>query len=100
MLDWDVRWLQLVEDSDLELEEKARYMDDLRAWLFTVRLGWRWMEGELVYCQEWRKEELKKGMTGLQKTVEVLQAMMTGIHHFLHKPETEDDFEDPVYTRS
>ena len=67
----------------MNLEEKQRYMDDIRIWCYSVRLGWRWMEGELVFSLEWRQEELAGGMTGLEKTTDILKAMMNSICNFL-----------------
>ena len=65
---WDKQLLELVDKSNMDLEEKQRYMG-----CFPVRLGWRWQDGELVFSMEWRREELEKGMTGLQKTLEVIE---------------------------
>ena len=43
MLDWDDRWLAMVDRNNIKLVDKARYMDDLRAWLYAIKLGWRWV---------------------------------------------------------
>ena len=56
----------------MTLEEKQRYMDDIRLWCYSVRIGWRWKDGELVFSMQWREEELAKNMTGLEKTTEIL----------------------------
>ena len=43
---------------------------------------------------EWRREEMAKGMTGLQKTVEVLKGMLNSICDFLVLTmESADDFD-------
>ena len=42
MLWWDTKLLALVEENNLTLDEKTRYMDDVRLWLQSIRLGWRW----------------------------------------------------------
>ena len=94
MLWWDEQWLKMVEDNNLELEAKARYMDDLRAWLFGLRLGWKWINRELLFSSVWRKEEEDKGMTSLQKTGEVFEAMMNDICDSLRMTmESCDDFD-------
>ena len=68
-------------------------MDDIRLWLFSVRLGWRWCEGQLCFCRDWRIEEKKMGMTGLEKTIQVLKDMMNSITSFLKLTmESEIDF--------
>ena len=57
----------------------ARYMDDVRVWLRAIRLGWRWLEGQLVYRRCWRMEEEENGMTPLSKTTEIMKGMMHSI---------------------
>ena len=75
MLWWDEKLLSLIAKNNLTLEQKARYMDDIRLWMYSVRLGWRWVDGGLKYSTEWRTEERMAGMTGLQKTAEVIKHM-------------------------
>ena len=95
MLDWDDRWLWMLTKNNIRLEQKARYMDDLRVWLYAIRLGWRWVEGDLLFSSRWRTEEQELGMTGLQKTVEVVCDMMNDVSGFLKMTmETCTDFED------
>ena len=58
-----------------------------------VRLGWRWENDKLVFRSAWRKEERDRGMTGLQKTLEVIKGMMNSVCNFLTLTmESEDDF--------
>ena len=60
---------------------------------YYLRLGWRWMEGRLQFCSEWRREERESGMTGLQKTMEVMKEMMNSICTWLtFTMESVDDF--------
>ena len=44
--------------------------------MFCIRPGWRWTEGRMKFNMIWRREEQRRGMTGLQKTMEVLSGMM------------------------
>ena len=93
MLWWDEKLLSLIAKNNLTLEQKARYMDDIRLWMYSIRLGWRWVDGGLKYSTEWRTEERMAGMTGLQKTVEVIKHMMNSICDFLVLTmESGDDF--------
>ena len=69
----------IVATYNMTLEEKQRYMDDIRLWCYSVRLGWRWKDGELVFSMQWREKELAKNMTGLEKTTEILKAIMNSI---------------------
>ena len=68
MIWWDRQLLELVATYNMTVEAKQRYMDDIRVWCYSVRLGWRWVNGELVFSMKWREEELAGGMTGLEKT--------------------------------
>ena len=54
-------------------------MDDLRVWLHGVMLGWRWMNGEMVYKGTWRMEERRAKMTILAKTTEIMEGVMNSI---------------------
>ena len=51
---WDEKLLSLIAKNNLTLEQKARYMDGIRLWMYAVRLGWRWMDGSLKFSTEWR----------------------------------------------
>ena len=55
MLWWDERLLEVITKSNIKLIEGARYMDDIRIWLHTIRLGWRWSEGGLKYRGAWKR---------------------------------------------
>jgi hypothetical protein len=48
-----------------------------------VRLGWRWMDGKLVFKSSWRMEEQEAGMSHLQKTSEILEGMMNSVCSWL-----------------
>ena len=72
-----------------------RFMDDIRLWCHSIRLGWRWIDGDLRYCGRWRADEVARGMTGLEKTLEVIKAIMNEICNFLTLTmESCNDFED------
>ena len=71
--------VEALETLNIKKIAGARYMDDIRVWLHAIRLGWRWVDGELLYRKEWRLEEMSAGMTPLQKTAEVLKMIMNGI---------------------
>ena len=44
-----------------------------------VMLGWRWMNGEMVYKGTWRMEERRAKMTILAKTTEIMEGVMNSI---------------------
>ena len=68
-----------MENLNIKKVSGARYMDDIRLWLHAIRLGWRLVEGMLLYKREWKLEEEERGMTSLQKTSEVLCSIMNNI---------------------
>ena len=72
MVWWDRQLLAILKACNIGLEERMRYMDDIRLWCHSIRLGWRWVAGDLLYCGQWRADEMKAGMTGLKKTLEVM----------------------------
>ena len=95
MLSWDVKWQQIMKENGIEMEACGRYMDDLRAFLYGIRKGWRWWDGELCYCQEWEREDEAVGMCDLERTTTVLQEIMKEVCHFLRMTmETELDFQE------
>ena len=48
---WDKQLLELVQKSNMDLEEKQRYMDDIRLWCFPVRLDG---DGKMMsWCSQW-----------------------------------------------
>ena len=74
-------------------------MDDVRVWLRGIRLGWRWLEGQLLYKRSWRQEEEAGGLTMLGKTTEVLRGMMNSICSWLEfTMETEEMFDGVLPT--
>ena len=93
MLWWDEKFLEAVEKANIRVIDCARYMDDVRVWLRAIRLGWRWLEGQLVYRRCWRMEEEGRGMAKLAKTTEILKSIMNSICTWLELTmETEDMF--------
>ena len=93
MMWWDDELLEAIERLNIKTVAGARYMDDIRLWLHAIRLGWRLVEGELVYKREWRLEEEGIGVTSLEKTTQILKDIMNSICGWLTLTmETEDMF--------
>ena len=76
---WDEKLVEAVEKAGLRLISGVRYMDDIRIWCHAIRLGWRMVEGVLMFSSKWRQEERLAGATPLQKTTKVLEDIMNGI---------------------
>ena len=95
MVDWDKKWQLKMTENNLEMVDASRYMDDVRAFLFAVRMGWRWWEGDLHWCQEWEEEDKTSGKSDLSRTSDILQASMKDVYKFLNfTMEVAEDFED------
>jgi hypothetical protein len=60
---WDTKWMELMEENELEVKTGVRYMDDIRAFMNSICEGWRWWKGTLCYCEAWRDEDLAEGLT-------------------------------------
>jgi hypothetical protein len=46
MNEWDARWMDLCRKNNIKVGKNNRYMDDIRAFLKALRIGWR-MDGSL-----------------------------------------------------
>ena len=88
---WNSKWIQKMEKSKVRMELAMRYMDDGRAFLFPIKAGWRWGNGDLVYCKKWECED--KELSPVEITRRVLHGTMMEVEEFLRfTMETEDDF--------
>ena len=79
MGDWDLELLKQLEEINVVVDEKARYMDDIRLFMQSIKLGWRWSQSGLSYQEDWRLEEENREMTGEEKTAEIVLHLMNGI---------------------
>ena len=90
---WDAKWKDKLKINNIELESDARYVDDGRAVLFSLRPGWRWLKGGLWFRKDWESED--KELTGLERTKKALHGSMQGLTSCLaFTVETSDEFED------
>ena len=70
-------------------------MDDIRAFLGSLRMGWRWHEGRLAYTRTWEREDRESGLSASRRTANVLVGMMNSVFSFLNfTVELEEDFTD------
>ena len=58
MIEWDRKWAALLTRLGLSYEEAARYMDDLRVYIFGIKEGWRWQDDELCWSEDWEREDM------------------------------------------
>ena len=95
MVEWDRKWMDMMTKLGISVEDAARYMDDLRVYLHSIKKGWRWKEDELCWCEEWEEEDKLAGKSDLARTCELLQESMNKIFQFLNfTVESEEDFTD------
>ena len=92
---WDVKWKEKLDQNNITIKKGDRYMDDLRAFLSSIREGWRWHEGRLCYCEVWREEDAEAGLSVARRTGNILLSSMNEIYSFLKFTlELGEDFED------
>ena len=90
---WGKKWLSLMKEWNLDIEEYVRYMDDGRVFIHSIKRGWRWEEGELVWMEEWEVEDA--GVRLKEVTKRVVNKSMQEVLPFLNiTTEIGEDFED------
>jgi hypothetical protein len=50
-------WKERVGISNIEVEDDGRFVDDARVFIYPVRAGWRWENGEMWFKKEWQEED-------------------------------------------
>ena len=95
MLWWDGQLLAKMKENNLKIEAGARYMDDVRLFLESIREGWSLMEDGLYFCEEWKREDEENDESPTQRTGGELRKIMNSIIYFLRLTiEIQDDFPD------
>ena len=95
MNEWDSRWMETCGANNIKLIKGDRYMDDIRAFLKALRMGWRWFEGNLCYTRTWEEEDRSSGRSASRRTALVLIEMMNDVFRFLNFTiELGEDFAD------
>ena len=84
MMWWDNQLVVALTRLNIKIISGARYMDDIRIWLHSVRLGWRFMDDKMVFKKSWQEEERQAGMTNMEKTTEILEKVMNSICGWLN----------------
>ena len=95
MNEWDSRWQMLCAKNNIKIGKNNRYMDDIRAFLKALKLGWRWKRGGLCYTESWLEEDKKDGFSASRRSANILVEMMNEIFPFLSfTVELGEDFLD------
>ena len=70
-------------------------MDEIRAFLKSLKMGWRWVGGSLCYTKSWEEEDRASGRSAARRTALVLVGMMNDVFPFLNfTVELGEDFID------
>ena len=95
MNEWDSRWLTNMEMNNIKVRKGQRYMDDLRVYLYGIKHGWRWHEGDICWREEWEQEDRISGKSDLERTCDILKESMNKVFSFLNfNIESALDFDD------
>ena len=78
---FDSKWTKRLEECRIVTWLVMRYVDDCRALLPPIRSGWRWLDGGLKYTKRWEEED--RGVSGEERTKEIIKKSMTGIEEYL-----------------
>ena len=70
--------------NNIKLSKNNRYMDDIRAFLKALKLGWRWVDGSLCFTKSWEEEDRMSGESASRRTAKVLLIMMNNVFHFMN----------------
>ena len=90
---WDIKWKERVADCNIQVEDDGRFVDDARNFLYPLRPGWRWEQGELWFSREWEQED--QLLSPIERTKRAVFGSMQGIIQCLSfTVETEEDFQD------
>ena len=81
---WDSGWLEVMEESGLRIKTGVRYMDDIRIFANAIKEGWRWWDGKLCFCEEWKLEDQKAGTSSRARTARVMVDIMSSNWEFLN----------------
>ena len=93
MARWDIKWKNRVAESNIQVEDDGRFVDDARNFLYPLRPGWRWEQDELWFSREWEQED--QLLSPIERTKRAVFGSMQGIVKCLaFTVETEEDFQD------
>ena len=89
---WDLLWTRRMMELNLRKEVYTRYMDDGRALIHPIRPGWRFKDGQVLFCKAWEAEDQQ--LTTTCRTMRVLEGTMKDLLPGLEMTmETNEDFD-------
>ena len=60
---WYGKWVEMMDKNNIIIRKSDRYMDDLRAFLMSLKMGWRCQDGGLCYTESRRQEDEMLGLS-------------------------------------
>ena len=88
---YDRKWGEILKELKVKTKRSIRYMDDLRTLLHPFKAGWRWIEGNIMFCKKWERED--RGITPLERTRRILAGTMGVVEPYLEfTTETGEDY--------
>ena len=88
----DKKWETLLSSMNVDVEEIMRYVDDGRIFLYPFKAGWRWWDGGIWYCDQWREEDIWLSPTEI--TSRIIGGTLSVVEEFLKfTVETGEDFD-------
>ena len=88
---FDVKWEEKLRELGLEILLNSRYVDDGRTFLHPVACGWRWEEGDLIFCRKWEEEDNNLSLKTITK--HVILGTLNEVEPFLRFIiESQEDF--------
>ena len=87
----DKKWEDMLVEMKVAIEEIMRYVDDGRILMYAFKAGWRWWEGGIWFCEQWREEDSLLSPT--QITSRIIGGTLERVEDFLKfTVETGEDF--------
>ena len=85
MNEWDARWQEILRQNNIKIRAGDRYMDDIRAFLNSLKAGWRWHEGYICFTETWKIgpggcKIFNKEDSGSLDTINELGTLLSKLH--------------------
>ena len=78
---YDRKWGRSLENRNVRIYGNIRYMDDGRTILPPFKVGWRWVDGRILYCMRWAIED--KEISAVERTKRILWGSVGVVEDFL-----------------
>ena len=73
---WDCSFLEMTERLGINIRLYVRYVDDCRVFLHSIKRGWVWSDGKLVFYKSQFEQENDSKESAMKRTTSILTGMM------------------------